>query len=76
MFFVSEFYNYSIGALSFINREKYNNCYIDLTCGKLRIAYDYKTDDNRKNAYEFIAKNKNENDSKYYDYLIKFSELF
>ncbi len=72
LFFVSEFYNYNLGALSFVNREKYNNCYIDLTCGKLRIAYDYETENNRKNAFEFIAKNQNENDSKFYDYLIKF----
>lgn len=72
LFFVSEFYNYSIGALSFINRKNYNNCYVDLTCGKLRIAYDYETDNERKDAYKFISKNQNENDSKYYDYLIKF----
>lgn len=72
LFFVNEFYNYSIGALSFINRTNYNNCYIDLTCGKLRIAYDYETDNERNDAYKFISKNQNENDSKYYDYLIKF----
>lgn len=72
LFYVNEFYNYSLGALSFINRTNYNNCYIDLTCGKLRIAYDYETNNERKDAYEFISKNQNENNSKYYDYLIKF----
>ena len=72
LFYVNEFYNYSLGALSFINRTNYNNCYIDLTCGKLRIAYDYETNNERNDAYEFISKNQNENNSKYYDYLIKF----
>ena len=70
VFYVNDFFNYMIGALSVINKLNCKNQYIDFTGGKLRIAYDFETDNNKKESFEYIKEHSTED--KYYKYLMEF----
>lgn len=56
-FFTRDFYNMQLGAFSFLNKETANIIDIDLTCGKLLIAYDTQEKQEHKKFFDSIDKN-------------------